>query len=122
MAMKWASRRQWGDAEAALVKVITAMPEDGQAWHQLGLVRYELRDLSGAEAALWQATKKNEKPASSLFMLAVIAASQNRIDTAFKLLDRAAGSDDLNLDRVELRALRSDPRWPKTLGKLKQGR
>jgi CubicO group peptidase (beta-lactamase class C family) len=122
-AMVLARKRQWADAESALAKVIAAAPGDGQAWHQLGLARYELRDLPGAEAALLQAEKKADDPVSSLFMLAVIAASQGRIDTAFERLGRAVGGagDDLDLDRAELRLLRADARWAKILEKKKRG-
>lgn len=122
-AMAFAKKRQWADAETALFKVITAVPEDGQAWYQLGLARYELRDLPGAEAALLEAAKNTDTSASSMFMLAVIAASQGRTDTAFERLDRAvdAADDDLRLDRAELRVLQSDSRWSKILEKIKRG-
>jgi CubicO group peptidase (beta-lactamase class C family) len=121
-AMALAKKRQWADAEAALVNVITAVPGDGEAWHQLGLARYELRDLPGAEAALLQAAKKADNSASSMFMLAVIAASQGRTDIAFERLDRAvAGADDdLRFDRAELRILQSDLRWAKILQKTRR--
>lgn len=119
-AMALAKKRQWADAEVALVKVVTAMPGDDQAWHQLGLVRYELRDLPGAEAALLQAAKKGESPASSMFMLAVIASAQGRIDTAFERLDRALRGSraGLDLNAIELRILHSDARWARIVAKV----
>lgn len=121
-AMALAGKRQWADAEPALVKVIAAVPGDGQAWHQLGLARYELRDLPGAEAALLQAVKKTDDTGASMFMLAVIAASQGRTDIAFERLYRAVdgAGDDLGLDRAELRILQSDSRWAKILEKIKR--
>jgi serine-type D-Ala-D-Ala carboxypeptidase/endopeptidase len=123
-AMGWAKQRQWADAEAALVKVTAALPADGQAWHELGLARYELHDLPGAEAALVHAAKKTDNPKSSLFMLAVIAASQGRIDTAFKRLAQAVDAVGQNPDlrRPELRILQSDSRWAKLLAKTTRNR
>lgn len=99
------------------------MPDDGQAWQQLGLARYELRDLPGAETALLQSASKTDNSASSMFMLAVIAVSQGRTDTAFERLDRAVdgAGDDPGLDRAELRILQSDSRWAKILEKIKRG-
>lgn len=121
--MGWAKKRQWADAEAALVKVTAALPVDGQAWYELGLARYELHDLPGAEAALLHAAKKTDNPKSSLFMLAVIAASQGRIDTAFKRLAQAVDgvSENADLGRAELRTLQSDSRWAKLLEKTTRG-
>lgn len=123
-AMSLARRRQWADAEAALMKVVTAMPGDAEAWYQLGVARYELHDLPGAEAALLQAAKKDASPAASLFMLAVIAAAQGEIDTAFERLDRALQSSGakFDLDRAELRILHSDRRWTRMVAKAKKAR
>lgn len=121
VAMSLARKRQWADAEVALVKVVAAMPGDDEAWHQLGVARYELHDVPGAEAALLQAAKKG---ASSTFMLAVIAAAQGRIDTAFERLDRAlrGSSARLDLDRAELRILQSDRRWLRIVAKAQKAR
>ncbi|GFE83494.1 hypothetical protein GCM10011487_54940 [Steroidobacter agaridevorans] len=124
VAMSLARKRQWADAEVALVKVVTAMPGDDEAWHQLGVARYELHDVPGAEAALLQAAKNGASPASSTFMLAVIAAAQGRIDTAFERLDRALRSSGakLDLDRAELRILQSDRRWMRIVAKAQRAR
>jgi CubicO group peptidase (beta-lactamase class C family) len=127
-AMTLVRKRQWADAEVALVKVVAAAPGDGEAWHQLGVTRYELNDLPGAEVAWSRAAKKQESPASSMFMLAVIAASQGRIDLAFERLNRALAVPEqihavaFDMDRTELRILRSDRRWPKILQQTKVAR
>lgn len=122
-ALTLAKKRQWADAEVALVKVVAATPRDGEAWHLLGVARYELRDLPGAEAALLQAASRGASPASPMFMLAVIAAAQGRTDTAFKRLDRAFNGPTakLDLNRAELRILQSDARWAKIVGKTRGG-
>jgi CubicO group peptidase (beta-lactamase class C family) len=118
-AMVLAKKRQWADAEVALVKVIAAMPGDGEAWYQVGVARYELRDLPGAEAAFLQAATKGASPPSAMFMLAVIAAAQARIDTAFERLDRALHDPKakLDLNRAELRILQTDARWTRIVAK-----
>ena len=115
-ALRLARSRQWLDAEAALAKLVVASPRDGEAWQQLGIARYELRDLQGAETALQRAERMVAEPGPVLFMRARIAASRLRVDDAFALLHRAInapGSDRIDLELVELRPLHTDPRWPK---------
>ena len=114
-ALALVRKRQWADAEAALAKLVAAAPDDGELWHQLGAARYELRDLPGAEAALSSAERSSPKPASSTFLLALIAASRGQTDAAFARLDRAmrASVGDVDLERAEFRALHADSRWAK---------
>ncbi len=114
-ALLLARKRQWIDAEAALQEVTATSPDDGEAWQHLGAARYEMRDLQGAVRALEQASRVGRRPAA-LYLLGRIAASQNRIDDAFALLDQAIRLDPTALDAQipELRVLHADVRW-KTL-------
>lgn len=119
-ALLLARKRQWGDAEIGLVKITSASSSDGEAWHQLGVARYEMHDLHGAVLALTRAQALLPMNVAPLFLLARIAASQGRIDDAFALLDRAVqlrSFREVDLDLAELRPLHMDKRWPKLLDK-----
>lgn len=123
-ALLLARKRQWIDAEAALQKVTETSPDDGEAWHELGVARYEMRNLQGAMSALEQAKRTAEEPAASISLLGRIAASQNRVDDAFVLLDRAMQLDPaaLDLDIPELWVLHADERWTKLVAMQKRSR
>ena len=71
----------WGeyqDAEAQLSRAVDLAPDMAGAWHDLGMVRHQLGDLDGAEAALGAAVSSSPRDPRSRIALAALMWKRGR--------------------------------------------
>ena len=64
-------------------------PRDPQAWFQIALVRQDLRDLHGAEAALQRVLQLAPHRADALVNLGIVLQEQGQLDAALQAYGRA---------------------------------
>jgi eukaryotic-like serine/threonine-protein kinase len=84
----------WGEYEAgqeALERAVALRPGDAPAWHDLGIVRHQLGDLTGAEAALTRAAALAPRDPRPRIALAALLWNQERLTEALAQYDALAG-------------------------------
>lgn len=80
----------WGEYPAgrdALERAVALTPEDAPAWHDLGIVRHQLGDLAGAEAALARAVALRPRDPRPRLALAALLWNQQRLAEALAQYD-----------------------------------
>ncbi len=98
----WAARQMaralvfWGeyvDAEKALERTVELVPGEFTAWHDLGMVREELRKLPQAEAAFRRSIALRPRLAPSRIALAALLVNQRRWQEALVEYDHLLALD-----------------------------
>ncbi len=102
-------------AEKILVALTTAEPKNGRAWRNLGVVRQQLKDYTGARAAFMQSLDVEPSLPAPLYNLGIVAALDGKTDEAFEWLAKAKASHKIDMMQMEgaapLAALKKDPRY-----------
>lgn len=114
--------QRWNEAADAYRDVVTAHPDDAQAWHHLGYCLHSLGRLDEAIVAHERAATFPSTKRQSLYNVACAYSLKNELDPAFEALDRAlaAGFRDARLlqNDTDLANLRADPRFAQRLATL----
>lgn len=105
------SQRQWAEAQALLVQVTAAEPDNAEAWHSLGTARLALREPDAAIAAFEQAVRL--APAHSGYQLQLghaygLAAQQAGLFSKMGLAKKCKAAYDR---AVELDPTNVSARW-----------
>jgi len=96
---RWKSGGSLNDALGLLTRATELKPDDAQLWHNLGIVREQNGDTSGARAAFQRAVALNPRNVESHYNLGVTSAALNNMNGAeaayrqtFALNNRHAGA------------------------------
>jgi SpoIID/LytB domain protein len=84
--------KRWTEGAAALQQAVEREVFQPQAWYRLGLARYELGELEGAEQCLRTALSQEPNLTGSYLPLARISQAQGRLERAYELARRALAS------------------------------
>ncbi len=83
------ARRRFAEAAEKYKEMAEKYPESLYAWSNLGVTRFQMQDLSGAEEALKQAIKLNPNDYFSHSSLGIVYYQMNRYDDAVQVLTKA---------------------------------
>ena len=83
------ARKRFAEAAEKYKEMAEKYPESLYAWSNLGVTRFQMQDLPGAEEALKQAIKLNPNDYFSHSSLGIVYYQMNRYDDAVQVLTKA---------------------------------
>ena len=83
------ARKRFAEAAEKYKEMADKYPESLYAWSNLGVTRFQMQDLPGAEEALKQAIKLNPNDYFSHSSLGIVYYQMNRYDDAVQVLTKA---------------------------------
>jgi tetratricopeptide (TPR) repeat protein len=83
------ARKRYAEAAEKYKAMAERYPESLYAWSNLGVTRFQMQDLAGAEEALKQAIKLNPNDYFSHSSLGIVYYQMNRYDDAVQVLTKA---------------------------------
>ncbi len=87
------NKKRYAEAADKYRSITEKYPESLYAWSNLGVVKFQMQDLTGAEEALRQAIKLSPNDAFSHSVLGIVYYQLNRFDDAVQILTKATTLD-----------------------------
>jgi hypothetical protein len=106
---------KYAEAIQLLTVLTEREPENGRAWHFLGLAHYSTKDYPAALAAQLRAAAVAQTRPTALYNAGLMYALLGEKDSAFTFLQRAKESGRMNVTQIsgdsDAVSLRGDPRY-----------